>query len=64
VVQQKLTWADRVAFGTEAIRDIVGKVWIYVVAGIMVGALIHGFVPENLMSTIMGKDAWCLSLLR
>jgi len=58
VSQQKLTWGDRVAFGTEALRDIVGKVWPYVIAGILAGALIHGYVPENLMSSIMGKDAW------
>ncbi len=58
VLKQQLNWADRIAFGTEAIRDIVGKVWMYVVAGILVGALIHGYVPENLMSSIMGKDAW------
>ena len=39
-------------------KDIVGKVWIYVVAGIAVGAGIHGYVPEGLMATIMGKSAW------
>ena len=58
VVEQKLTWAGRVERGREAVRDIVGKVWIYVVAGIGVGALIHGYVPEDFMASIMGKDAW------
>jgi uncharacterized membrane protein YraQ (UPF0718 family) len=36
----------------------VGKVWPYVVAGIAVGAGIHGYVPENFMASIMGKGAW------
>ncbi len=58
VVEEKLTWADRVERGREAVHDIVGKVWIYVVAGIGVGALIHGYVPEEFMASIMGKDAW------
>ncbi len=58
VIEEKLTWADRVQRGREAVRDIVGKVWIYVVAGISVGALIHGYVPETFMASIMGKDAW------
>ena len=58
VFEQKLSFGDRIAFGTEAIRDIVGKVWMYVVAGILVGALIHGYVPENMMASLMGKDAW------
>lgn len=58
VIEEKLTWADRVQRGKEAVRDIVGKIWIYVVAGIGVGALIHGYVPETFMASIMGKDAW------
>jgi uncharacterized membrane protein YraQ (UPF0718 family) len=58
VIEEKPTWADRVDRGREAVRDIVGKVWLYVVAGIGVGAAIHGYVPEDFMASIMGKDAW------
>ncbi len=58
IIEEKLSWADRVGRGREAVRDIVGKVWIYVVAGIGVGAAIHGYVPETFMASIMGKDAW------
>jgi len=58
VFEQKLTFSDRVAAGKSAVKDIVGKVWPYVVAGIGVGALIHGFVPENFMASLMGKEAW------
>jgi uncharacterized membrane protein YraQ (UPF0718 family) len=53
-----LTWSGRLRAGTDAVRDIVGKVWIYVLAGIAVGAGIHGFVPENFMASVMGRDAW------
>ena len=58
VIEEKLTLRDRVEKGKEAVRDIVGKVWLYVVAGIAVGAMIHGYVPETFMAAIMGKDAW------
>ena len=58
VIEEKLSWPDRIGRGREAVRDIVGKVWIYVVAGIAVGAIIHGYVPEDMMASIMGKDAW------
>lgn len=58
VIEEKLSWADRIDRGKEAVRDIIGKVWLYVVAGIGVGALIHGYVPEDFMASIMGKDAW------
>jgi uncharacterized protein len=50
--------ADRIEAGLAAVKDIVGKVWPYVLAGIAVGAGIHGYVPENFMASIMGKDAW------
>lgn len=56
--EARLTWADRLAAGREAVRTIVGKVWPYVVAGIGVGAAVHGYVPENFMASIMGKSAW------
>ncbi len=52
------TWEDRVRFGIDAVRDIVGRVWLYVVLGIAVGAGIHGYVPEGFMASIMGKGAW------
>jgi len=49
---------ERISFGLDAVRDIVGRVWPYVLAGIAVGAGIHGYVPENFMASIMGKSAW------
>jgi len=58
VVEEKLTWPDRINRGREAVGDIVGKVWPYVIAGIGVGALIHGYVPQDFMASIMGKEAW------
>ena len=56
--EERLTWADRLAAGWASVKEIVGKVWLYVVAGIVVGAGIHGYVPEGLMASFMGKSAW------
>ncbi len=56
--ETKQNWADRIRYGWEAVRDIVGKVWIYVILGIAVGAGIHGYVPEGVMASFMGKSAW------
>jgi len=53
-----MTWDDRVLYGTSAVKEIVGKVWPYVLAGIAVGAGIHGYVPKGLMASFMGKGAW------
>lgn len=57
-ITAQLSWTDRIEQGKEAVRDIVTKVWPYVIAGIGVGAAIHGYVPENFMAAVMGKDAW------
>jgi hypothetical protein len=54
----RLEWADRIEAGWQAMRDVVGRVWPFVIAGIAVGAGIHGYVPENFMASIMGKSAW------
>ena len=54
----KLSWAERIQHGFAHVREIVGKVWPYIVAGVGLGALIHGFVPEDFMASFMGKDVW------
>lgn len=54
----KLTWRDRIDAGKTAVREIVGRVWPYVIAGIAVGAGIHGYVPQDFMASFMGKSAW------
>jgi uncharacterized membrane protein YraQ (UPF0718 family) len=53
-----LTWPDRIRAGIDALRDIVGRVWHWIILGIAAGALIHGYVPQDLLATIMGRDAW------
>ncbi|MCL5268984.1 MAG: permease [bacterium] len=62
--EQRLSWPERIEYGKTAVREIVGKVWIYVVLGIAVGAGIHGYVPQDFMAHIMGKQAgwWSVPL--
>lgn len=54
----EMTFEDRILFGLDSVKEIVGKVWLYVVFGIAAGAAIHGYVPEDMMASIMGKDSW------
>ena len=56
--REHLGFTGRVKRGLEAVREIVGKVWPWVVAGVAVGAGIHGYVPEGLLASFMGKSAW------
>ncbi len=55
---ERLTMVDRLKIGVEQVREIVGKVWIWVLVGIGIGAAIHGYVPEAMMLQIMGGEAW------
>lgn len=55
---QSMSLAERVDSGFSAVRQIVGKVWPYILAGIAIGAAIHGYVPESFMASFMGKEAW------
>ena len=55
---RSLSVDERVRFGFNSVREILGKVWVFVLAGIAVGAGIHGYVPENFMAGLMGKAAW------
>jgi uncharacterized protein len=59
---KKPVWAERIDAGVAHVKDIVGKVWPYIFAGIALGAAIHGYVPEDFMASIMGRDApwWSL----
>lgn len=54
----RLTLSDRIDSGKAAIKEIVMKVWPYIIVGIGVGAGIHGYVPEDFMASLMGKEAW------
>ena len=56
--EEKLSFAKRINLGYSAVKEIVGKVWIYVGVGILVGAGAHGYVPEDFMAALMGKSAW------
>jgi uncharacterized membrane protein YraQ (UPF0718 family) len=55
---ERPSWADRIRSGADAVKDVVGKVWPYVLTGIAVGAGIHGYVPQDSLASVMGRDAW------
>ncbi|MCX5992047.1 MAG: permease [Chloroflexi bacterium] len=57
-IAPNMTLEDRIRYGLNAVRDIVSKVWPYVLIGIGVGAAIHGYVPEGVLARFMGKGAW------
>ncbi len=53
-----MTLGERIDAGMASVREIVGKVWPYILVGIAIGGAIHGWVPQDFMASFMGKDAW------
>lgn len=56
--EEKLTFYDRVEAGFDSVIEIVGKIWIYIIIGIAVGAGAHGYVPEDFLGSLLGKENW------
>jgi uncharacterized membrane protein YraQ (UPF0718 family) len=49
-----LSWDDRIAMGWEEVKTIIGKIWPYLLVGIGIGAIIHGWAPEDLFVNLAG----------
>lgn len=58
ITEQKFSLSDRIQSGFDVVKEIVGKIWIYVIIGIAVGAGAHGYVPEDFLAKIMGEGSW------
>ncbi|MPQ47280.1 permease [Marinifilum sp. N1E240] len=56
--ETKIPFSERIKSGVDSVKEIVGKIWLYIVIGVAIGAGAHGYVPEDFMATLMGKSAW------
>lgn len=54
----QMSLSERIHAGLNSVHEIVGKVWPYIITGIAIGAVIHGYVPQDFMASFMGKEAW------
>ena len=52
------SFAGRHRYAIAEVKEIVGRIWKWVLLGIGVGARFHGFVPEQWVSENLGGDAW------
>lgn len=56
--QEQLTTNQRIDFAKHQVLDIVKRVWLYILIGVGIGALIHNWIPENVISAVLGQDKW------
>ena len=57
-MEENLTFENRIQMGFQTVREIVGKIWMYILLGIAVGAGAHGYVPDNALAAILGNQNW------
>ncbi len=58
VEQEALTVKDRLNISKEQVKDIVKRVWLYILIGVGIGALIHNWIPQEMISALLGQDKW------
>ena len=55
---EELSFKDRVQISIAGVKEIVHKVWLYVLIGVGIGALIHNVIPESFITAVLGVDKW------
>lgn len=58
VPQADLTYKDRIIYGKDQVLEIINKVWLYVLIGVGIGAAIHNWIPQDIITAILGQDKW------
>ncbi len=61
--QSELTRRDRIEFSRDQVLEIIKKVWLYILIGVGIGAAIHNWIPEDVISAVLGQDKWYSVLL-
>jgi len=54
----QLTRRDRLRFSWEQVCDVFSRVWLYVLIGVGIGAAIHNWIPQELISSLIGDANW------
>ncbi|MGV6474557.1 permease [Azotobacter vinelandii] len=56
--QEQLSLRDRLSYAREQVAEIIRKVWLYILIGVGIGAAIHNWIPEDLITALIGRDNW------
>jgi len=56
--QEELTKKERIDFAKDQVLDIIKKVWLYILIGVGIGAAIHNWIPESIITAVLGQDKW------
>jgi uncharacterized protein len=56
--QEELTTRDRIEYSKDQVVEIIQKVWLYILIGVGIGAAIHNWIPESIITALLGQDKW------
>ncbi|GAB6138087.1 permease [Halanaerobaculum tunisiense] len=54
--EEEMSWEERIEYAKGEVKDIVSRIWKYVIIGIGIGALIHGYAPAKLLAQYAGQN--------
>lgn len=63
IEQEQLTISDRIYYAKDQVLEIIKRVWLYILIGVGIGAAIHNWIPESIISAFLGQDKWYSVLL-
>lgn len=58
IKEEKIKFSSRIENAYQVVREIVGKIWVYIIVGIAVGAGAHGYVPDDYLASVLGNQNW------
>jgi hypothetical protein len=58
VEPEKLSRKERIQFSKDQVKDVFSRVWLYVLIGVGIGAAIHNWIPEDIITGLLGKNNW------
>ena len=52
----ELSRRDRYEYSRDQVKDIIKKVWLYVLIGVGIGAAIHNWIPQSIVENVIGQN--------
>ena len=56
IEEETMTKKARVSYSIEQVKEIVARVWVYILIGVGIGAMIHGVIPRTFIEQVLGDD--------
>ena len=52
----EMTRHERSSYSKQQVKDIIRKVWLYILIGVGIGAAIHNWIPQSIVENVIGEN--------